>query len=175
MRKIDIKAFIFVFFSFLAGLYLVFTTKTVFAGDEACPAGQICYGNRTINQWSCETCGLYGLRCSGNKEVTCFGLGNRPECSPNWNPCVNICIDTDYIGKCKVLDVDVGCNNTGPGQCGWSGTLTDCVWSGGTCSEPSGSTFLSCCGPGGATNTPPPAPTSPPGPCDGMTAPRFPR
>ena len=135
----------------------------VFLGSAggACGQGQICYSSRVINQWACETCKKYEWRCLGNTDITCSGPGNQAECSPHSNPCALVCTDTNYVGQCTVLNVTVGCNNTGPGQCSWTGQLTDCVWNGGVCSEPNRTDTLGCCGPGAPpTNTPiPPTPT----------------
>ncbi len=138
-------------------------TKPVLGGDEACtfPDGT-CYSTRIINQWSCAECELRDNRCAGDPGVSC----TPGSCGVHGGPCINICIDTSYIGQCNIINESVGCN-TSSGNCQWTGTLDNCVWSGENCSEPGTTTTLGCCGPGGGappTSTPAPPPTPTPTP-----------
>ena len=151
---------------FLGALFLaVFFPQTAFAGDEACtdPSYPACWPARVINQWACETCYSYDNRCSEDTSKLCE---TPSDCIGYGGTCDWFCLDTSYVGKCNVLDEYVPCNISS-NSCNWTGLLQNCVWSGGTCSQPVSPTTLSCCGGGSAPTTgpaPTPGPTSTPAP-----------
>src|SRR3989344_5575687 len=146
------KIFLVIIFTVIYSLFLFSKVESVRAGSESCtsPSYPVCWPTRIIEQWSCDSCNV-------SKNVCTNPLPNIIECNDpsllgmgcaHWGlgSCMPICVDTDYIGNCKVLDVNVACN-VSPGSCNWTGDLDNCQWSGGTCSDPGTQTTLSCCGP----------------------------
>ncbi len=158
----------------------------VLAGDEACtdPEYPYCYDYTIINQWACETCpGHYHYICSNSSADHIYycedenGRRDPDKCTPYGDNvvCYKACIDNGTIhqNSCKVLQLNAQCK-TSAGYCRWQGLLTNCVWSGGNCSEPSQTSTKSCCGcpnppcggggggGGGGSPTPTPSPTPPP-------------
>ena len=152
----------------------------VLAGDEACPAEYpYCYDYTIVNQWACEVC-QYQMEwiCSNSSSGNIISCDNNGE--PDQSICNNYgsnvwcyqeCVNGGTIESgegCSVLQLNVQCD-TSEGYCRWQGSLTNCLWEGGNCSEPSQTETKSCCGcpnppcgddGGGGSPTPPPACTA---------------
>src|SRR3989304_2844142 len=151
-------------------LLLSISFKSVSAGDEACtvPGFGVCWATRTLNQWECEPCAEWDMRCASNPHGgdqdgdfwNCDDYSPDPCGAAGYGgPCVNLCVALrPPEDQCTNTPMNVPCNIT-PGNCNWIGDITNCEWSGGLCDETTyqSNQFFPCCGPGGAT--PPPTNT----------------
>lgn len=160
-RLILILTFCFILLSALF-IHLKVKTDEVYAGDEACPPGDICYDLRRVNSWNCSDCaedGQIGYYCSGPINRGCEGRDAYNLPFPDHSvcgggTCLWIC-NPSWTGSCDISNGWVPCN-TSPGACRWDGFYQDCGWESGKCSETQVRDSLGCCGPGGATPTPEP-------------------